>query len=479
MSFADSPSEYAAASARILRDEPTMRTAVTGAARSKDDRRRAAWSQIDIEAWRDWARDLKSHVLTHLDRYLEEAERRLIENGVRVHWAETAEQACAVVASVAVVHRVRRVVKAKSMLTEEIGLNAHLETHGIEVRETDLGEYIIQLLGEPPSHIVGPSLHRSLDDCRRLFHERFGTPLDAAPEILAATARRVLRDDFLQADLGVSGANFLAADTGTVALIENEGNIRISTSLPRIHVALVGIEKLVPELEDLAGMIQLTARSATGQPIGNYVSLIQGPRRPGEPDGPDEVHVVFVDNGRSALLADEHAWETLRCVRCGACLNICPVYRQTGGHAYGWAYSGPIGAILAPAILGLEESMPLPFASSLCGACAEVCPVRIPIPELLVYWRERAVAADLTPPMERLAMKAYANLAERPAAFGAASDLVRFLPIAKGGRALPVLGSWTGARGAPEPSTERFLRKWEQTYGAAHESSVRGKEEGQ
>jgi L-lactate dehydrogenase complex protein LldF len=460
MSAKHGPGDYHAASARILRDEPTMRTAVTGAVRSKDERRRAAWAQIDADGWRDWARDLKTHVLTNLDRYLTEAEDRLLENGVQVHWAETAEDACGIVGRIARARGAKRVVKAKSMLTEEIGLNAHLEAAGLEVRETDLGEFIVQLLGEPPSHIVGPCLHRSLDDCRRLFHERFGTPLDAAPEVLAATARRLLRDDFLQADLGVSGANFLAAETGTIALIENEGNIRISTSIPKVHVALVGIEKLVPKLEDLAGMIQITARSATGQPIGNYTSLIQGPRKPGELDGPEEVHVVFVDNGRTRLLADEHAWEVLRCVRCGACLNICPVYRQTGGHAYGWAYSGPIGAILAPGILGLDASMPLPYASTLCGACAEVCPVRIPIPELLVYWRQRAVEEGLVPRVEGLAMRAWATLAEHPPVFGAAAGVLGRLPLKRVGRALPVLRGWVDEREAPEASDERFMSTW-------------------
>jgi L-lactate dehydrogenase complex protein LldF len=454
------PRNYSSASAAIVRDDPGMRSAITAASRTQDERRQSAWAQIDAEQWRDWARDLKTHVLTHLDEYLEEAEARLEANGVQVHWAETAAEACGIVAKIAEARSVRRVVKAKSMLTEEIGLNASLERLGLHVRETDLGEFIIQLLDEPPSHIVGPSLHRSLDDCRRLFHERFGTPLDATPEHLAAKARAILRDDFLQADLGVSGGNFLAADTGTIALIENEGNIRISTSIPRVHVALVGIEKLVPRFDDLAAMIQLTARSATGQPIGNYVSLIQGPRRPDEPDGPEEVHVVFVDNGRSRLLADERAWKVLGCVRCGACLNICPVYRQTGGHAYGWSYSGPIGAVLAPGLLGLEASMPLPFASSLCGACAEVCPVRIPIPELLVYWRERAVEGRLTPHAERLSMKAWATLAERPELFGAAAAALGKPVPERLGRALPVFNGWVRERAAPEPSPERFLDLW-------------------
>ncbi len=460
MTQRSTPGDYGSASARILRDEPSMRSAVTAAARTKDERRQVAWAQIDADGWRDWARDLKTHVLTHLDDYLQQAEQSLAANGCKVHWAATGADACDVVVRIAERLSARSVVKAKSMLTEEIGLNGRLEGAGLAVRETDLGEFIIQLLDEPPSHIVGPSLHRSLDDCRRLFHERFGTALDASPETLAATARVVMRDEFLDADLGISGANFLAADTGTVALIENEGNIRISTSIPKVHVALVGIEKLVPRFEDLSGLIQLTARSATGQPIGNYVSLIQGPRRAGERDGPDEVHVVFVDNGRTNLLADPEAWEILRCVRCGACLNTCPVYRQTGGHAYGWAYSGPIGAILAPGLLGLRASMPLPFASSLCGACAEVCPVRIPIPELLVYWRERAAAEGLTPALETATMKIWATLSEHPDAFGVAADAVGALPLDAVGRRLPVVRGWMEERAAPQPSRERFLRTW-------------------
>ncbi len=359
-------------------------------------------------------------------------------------------------------HGVESAVKAKSMLSEELGVNAHLESLGVHVRETDLGEYIIQLLGQPPSHIVGPAIHLSVDDCRRLFHERLGTPLDAEPDELAGAARDALRAEFLAADLGISGGNFLAADTGTVALIENEGNIRLSTSLPRIHVACVGIEKLVPKLEDVSGFLQLTARAATGQPIGNFVSLIQGPRKNDEVDGPEEVHVVLVDNGRTKLLADDAAWEALRCVRCGACLNICPVYRQTGGHAYGWTYSGPIGAIIAPAMLGLEEAMPLPYASSLCGACTDVCPVRIPIPELLVHWREKAVEQGLTPMTETMGLKAYAKLAQKPDLFAAAGSVLRHVPLELGGRALPVLAGWMQERSAPKSSKKSFLQMWKE-----------------
>jgi len=456
------PADYREASAATLRDAPGVRESVGSATRNFDARRAEAFAAIEEDAWRDWVRDVKLHALTHLDRYLEEAEARLTANGARVHWAQDADDALGVLTDIVQRASIRTSVKAKSMLTEELGVNRHLERLGVHVRETDLGEYIIQLLGEPPSHIVGPAIHKSLDDCRKLFHHELGTPLDAAPDTLAGAARDALRKEFLAADLGISGGNFLAADTGTVALIENEGNIRLSTSLPKVHVAFVGIEKIVPRLEDVAAFLQITARAATGQPIGNFVSLIQGPRRSGEVDGPDEVHVVLVDNGRTRLFDDDTAWEALRCVRCGACLNICPVYRQTGGHPYGWTYSGPIGAIIAPGLLGLEEAMPLPYASSLCGACADVCPVRIPIPEILVYWRERAVQAGLDPLAESAALKAFTLAARRPELYRLGATLLRNTPWKAGGRVLPVLDGWTQERELPDPSPKSFGALWKE-----------------
>jgi len=447
-----SPRDYPEES-RSLVGSP-VRDAVTAATLSFDGHRRRAWAEVDVEAWRDWAEGVKSHALTHLADLLEEAEARLVERGVTVHWAEGADDARRTVQEIAR-GRVTRAVKGKSMLSEELGVNAALEVEGVEVLETDLGEFVIQLLEEPPSHIVGPAIHRDLEEIRALFADRFGTPPDASPEALAARAREHLRDAFLTAELGVTGGNFLVAETGTVVLMENEGNIRLTTSRPRVHVALVGIEKVLPRWSDVAGFAQLTTRTATGQPVANYVSLLQGPRG-SEPDGPEEVHVILVDNGRTGILADPVMWEALRCVRCGACLNVCPVFRQTGGHPYGFTYSGPIGAVLAPGFLGLDEAKELPYASTLCGACGDVCPVRIPLPELLLEWRRRAVDAGLAPAAESLGVRSYAALATRPGWFALAGRALGVLPGVRGSRSLPVVGPWVRERGPLQPSRPPF-----------------------
>lgn len=453
-------SEYAARSGAFVRDEPEMREAVTGATLAFDGKRRRAYGEVDAEAWRRWAERVKNHLLTHLDDYLAEAEARLEANGARVHWAGDAAEACEIVLSLASRLQAASVVKGKSMLTEEIDLNPALESAGIAVYETDLGEYILQLLEEPPSHIVGPAIHKTLQQVRALFADRLGTAPHSDPDDLARAARKVLRDAFINADMGITGGNFLVAETGTLALIENEGNIRLTTSLPRVHVALVGIEKLLPRMSDLAGFLQLTSRAATGQPVGTFVSLIQGPAiHPGD-DGPEEVHVVLVDNGRTRVLAHAHAWEALRCVRCGACLNTCPVYRQTGGHAYGWVYSGPIGSILDPGLLGLREALPLPFASSLCGACGDACPVRIPIPDLLHAWREEAQAQGLTAWKERAVLAGLAGVARWPGLYRAAGKAGTRLGATALARRLPMLGEWSRDRALPRPSARTFRELW-------------------
>ncbi|MGI9627866.1 MAG: lactate utilization protein B [Longimicrobiales bacterium] len=452
--------EYKAHSKAIIRDSPGVRDAIRGATVAFDQARKNAYAEVDADAWRRWAEGVKNHTLTHLDRYLEEAEARLTENGCTVHWASTGGDVRTVVTEIARARAAGSVVKGKSMLSEEVDLNPALERAGIKVVETDLGEYILQLLNEAPSHILGPAIHRSLEDVQQLFSRELGTDASGTPDALANAARKRLRQEFLEADMGITGANFVVAESGTIALIENEGNIRLSTSLPKVHVVLVGIEKIIPRMSDLAGFVQLTARAGTGQPIGCFVSLIQGPAAESGDDGPDEVHVVFVDNGRTDVLSDDHAWETLRCVRCGACLNSCPVYRQTGGHAYGWVYSGPIGAVLDPGLLGLKEAMPLPFASTLCGACFDACPVRIPIPELLLYWRGRAHEAGLTPPSERALLRTFAGVATRPGLYPTAGRIGTKVAAGPLGKKLPLLNDWAEHRALPKPSERTFRRLW-------------------
>ncbi len=454
------PGDYVEASRAIIRDRPEVRRAVAHATLHFDRKRDRGYWSIDSASWRGWARDVKAHALGRLGRYLRLAEERLIARGAKVHWARDGSEARRIVLRILAEEGAKRVVKGKSMVTEEIGLNAALAEGGAEVVETDLGEYILQLLDEPPSHIVGPAIHKSIESVRALFREHLGTSADADPVALARAARAALRERFLAADAGITGGNFLVAETGTLALIENEGNIRLSTSLPNVHIALVGIEKVLPSLDDLARFLQLTARAATGQPISAFASLIQGPARRKGDDGPKEVHVVLLDNGRSRLLADERASEALRCVRCGACLNVCPVFRQTGGHAYGWVYSGPIGSILAPGLLGLEESMPLPFASSLCGACEDVCPVKIPIPDLLLYWRRRAQEAGVAPAAGNRIMKLLAEAARRPALYRAAGRAMRRLGGPHAAKRLPLLSDWSREREAPRPSRASFRELW-------------------
>lgn len=383
----------------------------------------------DWQEARSRAAQIKWETINHLDRYLEEFERNVLANGGHVHWAEDAEQARQIVVTLARRHGVTKVVKGKSMVTEEIHLNDALEAAGIRAVETDLGEYICQLRHEPPYHIVAPVMHLTKADIAQTFHELFGTPLNASAEELTAIARERLRQDFLTADMGITGANFAVAETGMIALTENEGNIRLSFSLPRVHVAILGIEKLVPRFEDLALLWPLLATSASGQPISCYNSLVNGPRRGDEPDGPQEFHVVLLDNGRTRLLADAEQRDALHCIRCGACLNICPVYKAIGGHAYGTTYQGPIGAVITPHLRGDEWSH-LPYASSLCGACTDVCPVRIDLHHHLLHNRRNVVTRKLDSPWQRLAFHVWLWAMQSEARYRLAA------------RALPLLRRW-------------------------------------
>ncbi|VFQ46588.1 LutB/LldF family L-lactate oxidation iron-sulfur protein [Desulfoluna butyratoxydans] len=343
------------------------------------------------EALRDTGSLLKAGTLTRLPELLEQLEARCTENGMTVHWAETTDEANRIVLSIMEKHGARKVVKGKSMVSEEMHFNAFMKAHGKEALETDLGEFIIQLNNEPPSHIIVPAIHKNRKQIGKIFADNIpGTTYTEDTDILLATARRVLREHYRTADMGLSGVNFAVAETGTLCLVENEGNGRMCTTVPPVHVALMGLEKVVEKLEDVPPLYRLLCGSATGQRITTYFNMIKGPRRKGEKDGPTEVHLVILDNGRSRMLGDPQLRRTLQCIRCGTCLNHCPVYTRIGGHAYDATYPGPIGSILMPQLAGLKAKGDLAFASSLCNACSDVCPVKIPIPELLRRMRNES-----------------------------------------------------------------------------------------
>jgi len=359
----------------------------------------------DLELARNRAGSIKYRAINDLDKYLIEFEARFTARGGKVIWAQDAAEAISEIMSVLKKYDVRRVVKSKSMITEEIELNEALKSKKVEVLETDLGEYIVQQAGEKPYHIVTPAMHMSKEDVASLFNRKFDLPSDSKPEEITAFVRKLLREKFLQADCGITGANFLIADTGSVALTENEGNGLMSVSFPRLHIVIAGIEKVIPSIEDLDLFWPLLATHGTGQHVTVYNSIISGARQEGEPDGPGDMYVVLLDNGRSSLLAKEKQRQALSCIRCGACLNGCPIYRNIGGHAYGTTYSGPIGAVITPHMRGLEKWNHLSFASSLCGKCTEVCPVKIPIHNLLLQNRKDAVEAGYMPTAWRRGMK--------------------------------------------------------------------------
>ena len=359
---------------------------------------------VDHELARTRAAHVKATVLANLDKYLIEWERNFTARGGRVIWAATAEDALREIGALLHKRRAKLAVKSKSMSTEEIHLNGFLEKNGVETVETDLGEYIVQLRGEPPYHIVTPAMHLSKSDIAQLFHEKLGIPLTDDAQTLVLTARKLMRQKYTQADVGITGANFLLADVGGVAVTENEGNARLSTSFPRLHLVVAGIEKILPTLADLDLFWPLLSTSGTGQKLTVYNTVFTGPRQPTETDGPDEMVVVLLDNGRTELLAQPDRREALQCIRCGACLNVCPVYRNIGGHTYETTYSGPIGSVISPHLVGMEETNHLSFASSLCGACTSVCPVRINLHNLLLLNRRQSVQEGHQGPGEKRVM---------------------------------------------------------------------------
>ena len=431
-------------------------------------RRRAIDALPEFEALRDAGRDLKAHTLAHLDLYLEAFERKVVEAGGHVHWAADAAEANSIILDICRAAGARTVTKGKSMITEEVGLNAFLEDNGVRPVETDLGEYIIQLRGETPSHIIAPAVHVNKEQVAADFR-RVHTDLDPRrnldePVSLLAEARGVLRERFLTADVGITGANFLVAETGSTVIVTNEGNGDLTQILPKTHIVLASIEKVVPTLEDVATIMRLLARSATGQEMSVYTTFSTGPRRPGDPDGPEAFHVVLLDNGRSAMLGTEFE-DMLRCIRCGACINHCPVYRSIGGHAYGSVYPGPMGSVLTPSLNGLETSAHLANASTLCGRCESVCPMRIPLPKMLRHWREKEFERHLTPRKARLGLAAWRLLANRPRLYGlttrlAAWGLARFAGKSGALASLPLAGGWTKWRDLPAPEGSTFRTEW-------------------
>jgi L-lactate dehydrogenase complex protein LldF len=356
------------------------------------------------------------------------------------------------------------VTKSKSMVAEEIALNEALEANGIRRVETDLGEYIVQLAGETPSHILAPAIHMTKERISALFSEHHGTPPVDEPQALLAEARRELRQRYFEADVGITGANFLVAETGSVVLVTNEGNAELTQGLPKIHIVIASLEKLVPTLEDACTLLRVLARSATGQEFAAYTTVLTGPKRPADLDGPTSFHVILLDNGRSAMIGGEFQ-DILRCIRCGACMNHCPVYLATGGHAYGWVYPGPMGAVLTPSFIGIEQAHHLPSASTFCGRCEQVCPMRIPLPKMMRHWREQQFAKRLSPPVGRYGTRVWAFVAKRPGLYhtGAriAAGLLGLLGRRTGRfRSLPLAGGWTGSRDFPAPQGATFQALW-------------------
>ncbi len=452
------PGQHVRAAARFVANEVRAHRHDAAGWHLRSNRDRGAGSVPEWEALREAAAAIKAHTLSRLADYLEEFERNARQNGIQVHWAADGAEHNAIVHGLLAGHGVTRLVKSKSMLTEECGLNPYLESRGIEVTDTDLGERIVQLLGEPPSHIVVPAIHRTKEEIGELFHGKLGTPAGLSdPTALTEAARHHLRQRFLSAQAGITGVNFAIAETGGVVVVTNEGNADMGTSLPPLHIACMGVEKVIPRARDLGVLLRVLARSATGQPCSVYATHFHGPLRGGE------MHVVIVDNGRSAILARETFRRSLTCIRCGACLNTCPVYRRSGGYSYGSVIPGPIGSVLG-ALRQPRAHADLPFASSLCGSCSDVCPVRIDLHhELLAFRRE---LTGLLPLGKRLAMKVASLVMRSPALYTLAGRVVRFLlRAAPWALRLGPGAGWARQRELPPGPRESFRDLWEHQAG--------------
>src|SRR2546423_1769033 len=457
------------ANARAGLADPILQQALGLARTGFPQRRLEAIARLpEFEELREEGRAIKDHVLAYLDFCLELYERNVAASGGHVHWARTAEEARAAILDICHAAGAKIVPKGKSMVAGEIALNDHLEANGIPPVEPDLAKSITQLRHEPPSHIIAPAIHLMKEQVADAFRGAH-IELDPArpltdPRALCDEARTVLRPRFLAADVGITGANFIIAETGSSIIVTNEGNGDLTQILPRVHIVVTGIEKIVPTLEDAATLLRLLARSATGQEFSSYTTISTGPRRAGDLDGREEYHVVLVDNGRSAMLGGEFQ-DMLRCLRCAACLNHCPVYAAVGGHAYGWVYPGPMGAVLTPALVGVGEAGHLPNASTFCGRCESVCPVKIPLPKMMRHWREREFAQRLSPPVYRSGLRLWAALAQRPPLYhalaGIGSRVLGWAGLHRGRfRSLPFAGGWTAARDLPAPQGRSFQSLW-------------------
>ncbi len=452
--------------ATIAIEDVRLQTALEAATGRFCTARAAALAKLPwVEAMRDQFKAMRAATLANLAQHLEQFERQATAVGAQVHWARGGAEACAIVTGIAQRRGVTLVTKSKSMATEEIHLNTALAQAGIQPVETDLGEWIIQLAGEAPSHIIAPAIHKTKEQVAALFAQELGqTELPADIPALTAVARQMLRAKFLAAGMGISGGNLAVAETGSVVLVTNEGNGRMVTSAPPVHVAVIGIEKIAPTWDDAALWLSLLARSATGQPMSIYTTVVTGPKRAGDPDGPEEVHVVLLDNGRSQLIGSKYE-EILQCIRCGACLNICPVYREAGGHAYGSPYSGPIGAVLSPLLFGLEKYPALPHASSLCGACKEVCPARIDLPRMLLELRADLVAQGLASPVEQFLEQGAALTMRSSRVWQFVTAMGRWgqRPLLQNGRlTLPASLNPVGERQLPHLAAKSFRELWRQ-----------------